>query len=106
MMNNNRRFGPPRFLFALFAIAAIFAFGLVVMLLWNALLPAVLGVSTVTYWQALGILVLSKILFGGFGPGRRRCGRRPSSHFRERFRNMSDEEKEMFKEEWRKRCRT
>ncbi len=52
-----------------FAAAAITAFSFIVMGLWNAILPVVLGVKAISFWQALGILVLSKILFGGFGRG-------------------------------------
>lgn len=55
-------------------IAAILAFGMVVMGLWNAIMPAVLGVKTISFRQALGIFLLSKILFGGFGGGRQRGG--------------------------------
>ena len=40
--------------------------------LWNWLMPAMFGLQTVTFWQALGLLVLSKILFGGFTSARRR----------------------------------
>ncbi len=43
----------------------------VVMLLWNSLLPEIFGVKAITYWQAAGVLVLSKILFGGIGRGHR-----------------------------------
>jgi len=50
-------------------IAAIFLFTLVVMLLWNALIPALFKGPVVTYWQTLGLLVLSKILFSGIGGG-------------------------------------
>lgn len=39
------------------------------MLLWNALLPAIFGVTIINYWQALGLLVLGRLLFGGFGKG-------------------------------------
>ena len=61
-----------RAIFIPFAIAAgIFLFGWVVMQLWNGILPSVLGVNTITFWQAIGILVLSKILFGGFKGGHR-----------------------------------
>lgn len=103
-MNDRKRLGPPKFAIALCAITAIFGFGAVVMLLWNAILPDVLHVTTITYWQALGILVLSKILFGGFvGGGGKKCGG-PSRGFREKFRNMTDEEKARFKEAWRNRC--
>lgn len=74
-----------------------------VMLLWNAILPAVIGVSVITYWQALGILVLSKILFGGFGRGPSKH-RRYKHRMKEKFMNMTDEQKEAFKAEWRARC--
>jgi Ca2+/H+ antiporter, TMEM165/GDT1 family len=86
------------------AIAAgVFIFGSAVMLLWNALLPAVLGVSTITFWQALGILVLSKILFGGFrcGHGHHRCH---GHDWHEKWMHLSPEEREKMKAEWRGRC--
>ena len=51
-------------------VIAMLAFGTVltavVMWLWNWLLPELFGLTTITFWQALGILVLSKILFGGW----------------------------------------
>jgi hypothetical protein len=40
------------------------------MSLWNCLLPEILGVKSITFWQAMGILILSKILFGGFHFGK------------------------------------
>jgi Ca2+/H+ antiporter, TMEM165/GDT1 family len=88
----------------LFIAAAIFVFGSIVMLLWNAILPTVLGVSTITFWQALGILVLSKILFGGFN-GRRRCrGYRGSRHeLWQKWNDMSPEEKEKMRNELKSR---
>ncbi len=48
---------------------AIFAviFGLAVQYLWNWLMPELFGLGTISYWQAIGIVILSKILFG-FGP--------------------------------------
>src|SRR5260221_4055495 len=45
----------------------ITAGGLVVRSLWNWLLPPMFGLHVITFWQALGILTLSRILFGGFG---------------------------------------
>ena len=75
----------------------------VVMFLWNAILPDVIGVSTISYWQALGIFVLSKILFGGFkgGPSKRgRFRNKPTDKFME----MTDDQKASFKSEWRSRC--
>ena len=53
-------------LFVLLAIAMFFAVSAIVMVLWNHLLPEILGVKAITFWQASGILILSKILFGGF----------------------------------------
>ncbi len=65
-------------------IVAILVFGAVVMGLWNAILPAVLGVKAITFLQALGILALSKILFGGFG--RRGEGKRATGIFKKLFK--------------------
>lgn len=48
-------------------IALILLFGYITMRLWNWLMPEVFGLTTLSYWQALGILVLAKIFFGGFG---------------------------------------
>ena len=51
--------------YVLFGIVFAAVFGFVVMSLWNWLMPAVFGWHVITYWQALGLLILSKILFGG-----------------------------------------
>ncbi len=50
-------------------MAALLAlgFGYLVMLLWNAVLPAVSAVHHITYWQSVGLLLLARILVGGFG---------------------------------------
>jgi hypothetical protein len=78
--------------------------GAVVQLLWNWLGPAVFGWQAVSFWQALGILALCRILFGGFGGGGHRSGIR--SRVRERFDGMAPEERERFREAMRKRwCR-
>jgi hypothetical protein len=70
----NREVGPRRIWHAAVHIVSIGAavalfFGLLVMLLWNAILPGVAGVRPVTYWQAVGLLVLVRILVGGFSRG-------------------------------------
>jgi len=102
---DKRRF----FLFPLFAAAFIFVGGLVVMLLWNSILPDVISsVGKLTYVQAIGILVLSKILFGGFkgrGGHGDHCGRGHGGFgWREKMKGMTEEEREKFKSEWRERC--
>ncbi len=54
-------------LFIILFFAAAFVFGFFVMELWNWLIPTLFGGPVVTFWQAIGILILSKILFGGLG---------------------------------------
>ena len=86
-----------------FVIVGIGIFGFFVMALWNWLAPAVLGLHTITYVQAVGILILSKILFGGFRPGRG-----PGGHWRRRMQArweaMSPEEREKFRQGMSGRC--
>ena len=91
-----------RIIFIPIAIAAgFFVFGSLVMFLWNAILPEVLGAGIITFWQALGILLLSKILFGGFpGKNNRRPFHRHSHDIREKFHILSPEEREKMKKEW------
>jgi hypothetical protein len=51
--------------FTILGIAMLAGFGLVVMLLWNGLLPDLFGWKTINYWQAWGVMILSWILFKG-----------------------------------------
>jgi hypothetical protein len=90
-------------LFIIVAPIAILVFGGIVMWLWNNSLVPVLHVSTITFWQGLGILVLSKILFGSFSGG----GGSRGYYMKQRmmWKNMTPEQKEKFKEEWRNRSR-
>jgi hypothetical protein len=90
------------FRFVLFAAVAVAAFSFVVMSLWNWLLPALFGFSHITYWQAVGILVLSKILFGGIrGGGGAMFWRQ---RMMERWAQMTPEEREKFRAGLRERC--
>jgi hypothetical protein len=50
-----------------FVLSFIAIGSLVVMLLWNSLLPIIFGIKQIDYLQAAGLLILSKILFSGFG---------------------------------------
>jgi len=88
---------------AVIALLFVAVAGFVVMQLWNWILPVAVGWHPITYWQALGLLILSKILFGfGFRGG---WGR---SHWRrrmmERWEHMTPEEREKFREGMRGRC--
>jgi hypothetical protein len=69
--------------------------GLVVQQLWNWLLPPILGWREVSYWQALGILALSRILFGGLGGFPRPNYRRSTA---ERWERLTPEERERFRQ--------
>lgn len=55
--------------FGLLGVAAVFGFTFVVMWLWNWLVPELFHGPVIGYWQTLGLLILSKILFSGFGGG-------------------------------------
>jgi hypothetical protein len=77
--------------------------GAIVRLLWNWLLPELFGWRQITLWQALGLLALCRILFGGLGfhgsPGHR-IRRRMA----ERWEHMTPEERERFRHGLRERC--
>jgi hypothetical protein len=52
----------------LFASLFALVFGFLVKILWNWLMPAIFGLGKISYWQAFGLLILAKMLFGSFGP--------------------------------------
>ena len=90
---------------AAIAAMALLAFlgGEVVKLLWNWLVPGLIGWRAITFWQGLGLLVLCRILFGGhgmFGSGRSKMRHRMA----ERWERMTPEERGKFREGMRGRC--
>jgi Ca2+/H+ antiporter, TMEM165/GDT1 family len=86
----------------LIAAAALIIFGGVVMLLWNGVLAEVIHVGMISFWQAVGLIILSKILFGGFHGHRGHFG--GWNRHRQHWMNMTDEERAKMREEWKKRC--
>ncbi len=81
----------------------IFIGGEIVLHLWNWLLPPLFGWRQITFWQALGLLVLCRILFGGVsGRGMHRSNYR--RRMAERWEHMTPEEREKFRQSWRGRC--
>lgn len=86
----------------LLVIVGVAAFGTIVMLLWNALMPDIFHLPTISFWQALGLLLLAKILFSGFRGGGPR--RRMKERLSEKWMNMTPEEREKFKQDWGGRC--
>ncbi|RYY27768.1 MAG: hypothetical protein EOO04_09145 [Chitinophagaceae bacterium] len=86
------------------AVGALVAF--IVMSLWNMILPAAItGVNPINFWQALGLLILSKILFGGFQGGWKQKRQQWKDKMNAKLQNMSPEEREIFKQDLRNRCR-
>lgn len=67
-----------------------------VLLLWNGILANVLHVSVITFWQAAGILLLSKILFGGFR-GRHMAGWHMKKRMFMKWNTMTPEQREEFR---------
>ena len=55
-----------------------FLFGYFVMLLWNWLMPTIFGLTTITFWQAVGLTLLARLVFGGFKHGHDHHRRHPS----------------------------
>jgi hypothetical protein len=86
---------------ALFAIAVL-VFGFVVMHLWNLLLPPLFGFRLISFWQAVGLLILGRLLFGGFRP--RPGGMHWRRHMMMRWEEMTPEEREKFRAGMRGRC--
>jgi hypothetical protein len=89
------------------AIAGIVVFtfvgGSIVRALWNWLLPPLFGWPVITFWQALGLLLLCRILFGGVG---RHAAYRSGLRRRmaERWEAMTPEEREQMRQRMRARC--
>lgn len=104
-----------KWIFVLAPIALVVFVGVigeVVMHLWNWLLPALFGWRQVTFWQALGLVLLCRILFGGFGghrPDRSEARRRLREHWEQRrlgehWGQMTPEEREKLRQNLRARC--
>ena len=95
-------------------LAILAGFAAAVMFLWNALMPDIFGLPTLNYWQAAGLVALARVLLGGFlgelGGGRfmphagHSRDERLFHHghaLREKWMNMSDEERKAFVEKER-----
>jgi hypothetical protein len=91
MFRHTRRHGFVKLL----GIAAIFLlFSGLAMLLWNAVMPNIIGANSISYLQAAGLLALCRILFGGMALGGFRGIR--GKGMREQLRNMRPEQREAF----------
>ena len=91
------------FFAALFVAIATFA----TMSLWNWLMPMIFHLPLLTFWQTLGLLVLSRILTGGFGRGGQggwARGRAWKRQMQQRMEAFSPAEREKFRQQMRSRC--
>ena len=106
MFDRNQKNFHPAKIFAMIGIVLLFVSILasIVMYLWNAILVEVLSVNPLTFIQALGLLVLSRILFGRLPFGKSPMkNKRRHMHWKDKWKNMSDEERRAYKEKWKKR---
>ena len=82
--------------------------GTVVMLLWNFLMPSVFNLPVLDLGQAIGLLILSRILTGGFRTGMI-ASKEHWEHKKqswEKWSNMTPDERQRWKEDWRERCQS
>ncbi|MBO6515654.1 MAG: hypothetical protein JJ975_03795 [Bacteroidia bacterium] len=87
-------------------ILAILAMTTVVMLLWNELMPELFNLKEISFWQSMGLIALSKLLFPGSGSFGKHKGYKKHGYMKEKMMHMSPEEREEFKARWRQRCST
>jgi len=94
--------------FILVSVSLILVMCYFVMFLWNALLPDLLHVNMISYSQAIGLWVLSRLLFGRFHFGRGEKsyagGGRAEYRWKDKLSAMSEADRSAFKAEWRARC--
>lgn len=100
-------------MFLLLFCAFVLLFGFVVMWLWNWLMPVLFHLTTINYYQAVGLLALSRLLFYPFSKHgmhrHRRCGHQYSgmewkNRWHEKMQNMTAEEKEEFRKKYENWC--
>jgi hypothetical protein len=82
-------------------LLAVGVFGLVVRSLWNWLMPELFGLRSITFWQAWGVLILSRILFGSVSGSSH--DRHSRARLIDRWEKMSPEERTKFREGLRRR---
>ena len=85
-------------------IAFIALVGVAVMLLWNSLVPPLFHGPSLEYWQAVGLLVLSRLLIGGWRGRGGWHGHWRQRMWRERWDSMTPEERARMREHFARRC--
>ena len=90
-MRRSRFVGVP---FILFGIAAVAILGEILASLWNALMPEIFDLPAISFWQALGLFLLSRMLFGHFGDWGSRMRR---ARFVRGWGELTPEERQRFR---------
>ncbi len=104
---SSKRFNPIKVLFFIMVfILIVFGVSWIVMLLWNNILVDATGVKPLNIWKAAGILILAKIILGGFGRHKAPWKHSPPKHLRKKWMEMNDEERQNAKSRWRDHCRS
>jgi hypothetical protein len=102
-MNMNTRFRTRKVLgIMMLVVIGVLVFGSIVMVLWNGVMPEIFHLPLITFWQALGLFALAKILFSDFRGGPRARWKRDS--LKEGWANMTPEQQERFRQDWGRRC--
>ena len=86
------------YLFIPLIAVAFVAFGFLTMNLWNGLMPMLFHLSEITFWQTIGLMILSRLILGGFGGHGRGHGHHCRRDLHEKWENMTPEEREKFRE--------
>lgn len=86
------------YLFIPLILAAFVAFGYITMYLWNWLMPLIFHLPEITFWQTIGLLILSRLLLGGFKGRRRHDHDHCKRHMHKKWENMTPEQREQFRQ--------
>lgn len=112
MCPNRSKKRPPIAVMILFFIAVamviVTVLSTLVMYLWNTVLAEVVPVKVISFWQAMGILILTRILFGGFRMGsknRNYYKKEMKRSYQDKWASMDQTEKAKFKEGWEDYCK-
>lgn len=103
-MRRTGRYMAKKVIKVVFMVTAVLTgLSFIVMTLWNEVLVDVLGVGQVNFWQAAGLLVLCRVLFGRMGPPPWRGRHKGPGHWRDKWKNMSEEDRQQLRERWKGR---
>ena len=85
-------------------LLAVTGFSIVTMLLWNALLPSIFGIVSINFWQALGLLALTRVMFGGMAGMMGHFKHHPHNPIHEKWTKMTPEQRKRFIERRKHFC--